>query len=99
MENDWTPTTQQVRDGYSIDPEDEYRDPINAPSNRRRVEKAFDRWLAEHDRAMLTKWADWAESRSAQVPGITVEQIVAALRSGRQPFGSMAGSEAGGDRG
>lgn len=44
--NEFTPTTEQVRDGYAIDPEDEYRDPINAPANRRANERYFDRWLA-----------------------------------------------------
>ena len=47
--DEYTPTTEQVRDGYSIDPEDEYRDPINASANRRWAAHAFDRWLAAHD--------------------------------------------------
>ena len=29
--SEYSPTTQQVRDGYRYDPEDEYRDPIGAP--------------------------------------------------------------------
>ena len=49
----YTPTTDQVRDGYSIDPEGEYRDPINASANRRWAAHAFDRWLAAHDAALL----------------------------------------------
>ena len=47
--DEYTPTTEQVRDGYSIDPEGEYRDPINASVNRRWAAHAFDRWLAAHD--------------------------------------------------
>lgn len=42
---DFTPTTAQVRSGYACDPEGEYRDPINAASNQRWAERAFDRWL------------------------------------------------------
>lgn len=47
--SEWTPTTEQVRSGFASDPEGEYRDPINAASNQRWAEKAFDRWLADHD--------------------------------------------------
>ena len=52
-DDEYVPTTEQVRDGYSIDPEDEYCDPINASFNRRWAARAFDRWLAEHDAALL----------------------------------------------
>ena len=43
--DDFTPTTVQVRDGYRFDPEDEYRDPINAPFRAKENGRAFDRWL------------------------------------------------------
>ena len=43
--SEFTPTTQQVRDGYRYDPEDEYRDPIGAPQRSAEAGRAFDRWL------------------------------------------------------
>jgi hypothetical protein len=64
MSDKWMPTTEQVRTAYAIDSEDEYRDPINAPANRRANERYFDRWLAAHDaqvaahalRAVADEW-------------------------------------------
>ena len=53
MADEFTPITSQVRDAYSIDPEGEYRDPINAASNQRAMRRAFDRWLAQHDAEVL----------------------------------------------
>lgn len=51
--SDYTPTTEQVCEGYSYDPEAEYRDPItnHAALNR----QAFNRWLAEHDKQEARK--------------------------------------------
>lgn len=43
----FTPTTEQVRDGYAHDPESEYRDPLTNHTNNNK--RAFDRWLAAHD--------------------------------------------------
>jgi hypothetical protein len=57
------PTTEQVREGYSIDPEDEYRDPINAPANRRANERYFDRWLAERIREAKAEGVAAAQDR------------------------------------
>lgn len=51
----WMPSTEQVREAYSIDPMDEYRDPISAPANRRANERYFDRWLAAHDERVRTE--------------------------------------------
>lgn len=50
MSDEFTPTTEQVRDGYRYDPEAEWRDPITPHHiiNGR----AFDRWLAAHDRVV-----------------------------------------------
>ena len=44
MSGEFTPTTEQVRDGYRYDPEAEYHDPITPHhvTNGR----AFDRWYA-----------------------------------------------------
>lgn len=62
----WTPSTEDVRRGYSIDSEDEYSDPVNAPANRRYLEKAFDRWLAAHDAEVLaSRDAEVAEALKA----------------------------------
>ena len=45
--SDWTPTTQQVRDGYRYDPEDDYHNPLQAYANAERNGRAFDRWLEQ----------------------------------------------------
>lgn len=42
----FTPTDTQVRDGYRLDPEDDYYNPLNAGANAERNGRAFDRWLA-----------------------------------------------------
>lgn len=43
----FTPTTEQVREGYADDPTAEYYDPLtnHTALNRR----AFDRWLVQHN--------------------------------------------------
>ena len=43
--SDWTPTTQQVRDGYRYDPEYDYYNPLHASANVELRGLAFDRWL------------------------------------------------------
>ena len=45
--SDWTPTTEQVRDGYRYDAEYEYHNPLS--TEHVRLGRAFDRWLAAHD--------------------------------------------------
>ena len=59
---EFIPTTKQVRDGYAEDPEGDYHNPISAPANFLSLQRAFDRWLAQHDAerdaknaAMITK--------------------------------------------
>ena len=42
---DHTPTTEQVRDGYRYDPEDDYYNPLQAGANAERNGRDFDRWL------------------------------------------------------
>lgn len=53
--SDYTPTTEQVRDGYRYDPEAEYHDPVtphHVTSGR-----AFDRWYAaEVRKAKAEAW-------------------------------------------
>jgi len=68
----FTPTTEHVRDGYRFDPEDEYRDPENAPWRANEAGRAFDRWKAQND----------ADVRK-QVAGEIAEAIRAAYRDGR----------------
>jgi hypothetical protein len=66
---DWMPTTAQVRSGYAVDPEGEYRDPINAASNERAAEREFNRWLEAHDRQV--KADAWDEGIEAGVDNPT----------------------------
>lgn len=57
MHDDYTPTTDEVRDGYATDPESEYYDPIGYPAYARGLRRAFDRWLAAHDREVAERAA------------------------------------------
>lgn len=53
---EYTPTTEQVREGFAEDPVAEYHDPItNHAAHGRR---AFDRWLAAHDREVAERAFD-----------------------------------------
>ena len=45
--SDWTPTTEQVRNGYRYDPEDDYYNPLQAGANAERNARDFDRWLEQ----------------------------------------------------
>ena len=45
--SDYTPTTQQVRDGYRYDPEYDYYNPLEAGANVELRGLAFDRWLEQ----------------------------------------------------
>lgn len=47
--SDFTPSTEQVRDGYRFDPEAAFYDPIHEEAIAREAGRAFDRWLAQHD--------------------------------------------------
>lgn len=62
--SDYTPTTEQVCEGYSYDPEAEYRDPItnHAALNR----QAFNRWLAEHDAQIVKEVMDTERAEQKQ---------------------------------
>ena len=42
----YTPTTQQVEDGFAHEPEYEFHDPINYGSHVQSNRRAFKRWLA-----------------------------------------------------
>lgn len=46
---EYTPTTEQVENAYSFDPEYEYHNPVDTGYVARN-RAAFKRWLAEHDR-------------------------------------------------
>jgi flavin-dependent dehydrogenase len=78
-EKAFTPTTEQVRYGYAMDPEGEYRDPIGYPAYERGLRRAFDRWLAARIREAkaeawdegLTAGADrWMDSREFGDPPV-----------------------------
>lgn len=57
--NDYTPTTEEVRDGYELNASDLCRQPLG----HRDHYAEFDRWLAEHDRQV--KAEAWAEGFDA----------------------------------
>lgn len=67
--SDWTPTTEQVRYGFAVDPEAEYRDPLT--NHTLHGERAFDRWLAAHDAEVWDKGRDAAVSAMSRA-GIEV---------------------------
>lgn len=64
-EGQFTPTTEQVRDGYRFDSEVDYYDPVNAGSIAAQNGRAFDRWLAENDAKV--KAEAWDEGHEAGV--------------------------------
>lgn len=49
----YTPTTEQVREGFAQDPVAEYYNPLINHAQYGR--KAFDRWLEAHDREVAAK--------------------------------------------
>lgn len=65
--SDYTPTTEQVRKAYMYDPEDEYRDPVNAPFRAKENGRQFDRWLAQHDADVRKQVAVVVRSYNAPV--------------------------------
>lgn len=69
MADDYTPTTEQVRDGYRFDPEAEYHNPtVNwAEKNGR----AFDRWLTEQNRQVAEVAWDRAMEDRDGFPGVS----------------------------
>lgn len=96
MREPYIPTTEQIRDGYSIDPEAEYHDPLtNHTANNRRD---FARWLAHQETTTREserhEWADYLEHWGEKVGSspFTQEAVVAALR-GTRPFGTHSGSQ------
>ena len=57
--NDYTPTTEEVRDGYELNASDLCRQPLG----HRDHYAEFDRWLAEHDRQVKAEaWAEGVKS-------------------------------------
>lgn len=52
-EREWVPTTERVREGFASDPEAEYCNPTSYGGWQNELRKAFDRWLAQHDREVL----------------------------------------------
>ena len=68
--SDYTPTTEQVEDAFSYDPEYEYHRPDDAGYHHRN-RAAFRRWLAEHDRQTAERaWVEGAKWGALQVAGL-----------------------------
>ncbi len=53
--NEYMPTTQQVEDGFTHEPEYEYANPVGYGAHVRANRRAFKRWLAEVERAAAEK--------------------------------------------
>ena len=51
----YTPTTEQVEDGFAHEPEYEYHNPIGYGLHVQANRRAFKRWLAEVERAAAEK--------------------------------------------
>lgn len=61
--SEYTPTTEQVREAYSLDPYIDYYDPVNAGALHAQARRDFDRWLAAHDRETARKaWDEAADT-------------------------------------
>lgn len=76
MADDYTPTTEQVRDGYAKDPLAEYNNPLVDHAHYGRL--AFDRWLAAHDVEVAEKArADERERIAAAIEreGVYLEHV------------------------
>ena len=89
--SDFTPTIQQVRDGYRYDLEDEYRDPIGAPQRSAEAGRAFDRWLAAHDTELREQIA--AEIETASTDDVAWEVSVEAFDAGMRYAARVARGE------
>lgn len=63
--SDWTPTSQQVRDGYRYDPEYDYYNPLQAGANAELRGLAFDRWL---EQVKAEAWEEGHEAAAMRVP-------------------------------
>lgn len=81
--SEYTPTTQQVRDGYRYDSEAEYHDPVTPHHviNGR----AFDRWysaeIAKAKADALLLAAERFEKSDKLFPGMTISDACRLLRS------------------
>jgi hypothetical protein len=83
---EYTPTTEQVRDGYACDPEAEYRDPVGYGSYEQDLRRAFDRWLADHDREVAARTLEqYADSHHSPSP-YYLRSCAAAIRAGGDSF-------------
>lgn len=56
--SEYTPTTQQVENGFAHEPEYEYHNPIGYGSHVQANRRGFKRWLAEVERAAAEKGWD-----------------------------------------
>ena len=89
--SDYTPTTEQVRDGYRYDPVAEYYGPITPHHviNGR----AFDRWLAAHDAEVAaTTLRDVATALASSFhPSLSDEDTISTLRAYAEEYEKEAG--------
>ena len=79
MSGTFTPTTEQVEDGYARDPEYEYHHPTDTgylAENHR----AFRRWLAEHDRQVAERTINEFEDLYFGPWGQTREWVAKTMR-------------------
>lgn len=61
--SEYTPTTRQIEDGFAHEPEYEYHNPVGYGAHVQSNRRAFQRWLAEVERAAAEK--AWEEGFDA----------------------------------
>lgn len=92
---EYTPTTEQVENGYVHDSEDEYRDPVNYPASVRMRRRDFQRWLAqvkaEAQVEALREVAQDAEWSDVALPGMTAKDVTRGVRARADRIAREAG--------
>lgn len=78
MSGEFSPTTEQVRDGYAIDPEAEYRDPLT--NHTPQGQRAFDRWLKGHDAEVKESVANLVCSQFSSELPYTGAEVIGRIR-------------------
>ena len=63
--SEYTPTTQQVEDGFAHEPEYEFHNPVGYGSHVQSNRRAFKRWLAAHDAEVAARQIDAPSVREA----------------------------------
>src|SRR5699024_411690 len=84
MSDQYTPTTQQVEDGFSHEPEYEYANPIGYGAQVQSNRRAFRRWLATVKAEAWQEGALWAAAECGVIePDCPPEQW---LTPGDNPY-------------